>query len=95
MPTNPELMRLLSVEVAENIAPDAKKIGKSFRTLLRYLTIDNMELQNNHFTQKYTFVIMRWNRSIYQLIWRHMLAYYIFYVSLTILYYYLNEKRKR
>jgi hypothetical protein len=38
----------------------------------------------------------RWKRSVYQLIWKHMLIYAIVYVSLSILYQFiLNEDGKK
>ena len=40
-------------------------------------------------------IFNRWKRSIYKLVWRHMVGYYILYVSLTIIYYLLSEESKK
>lgn len=36
--------------------------------------------------------LFRWKDSVYKLLWRHMLIYYILYISLTLLYYFVLDK---
>ncbi|XP_046446045.1 bestrophin-2-like isoform X2 [Daphnia pulex] len=48
------------------------------------------------FGGRFKSVLLRWKRSVYQLIWKHMLIYAIVYVSLSILYQFiLNEDGKK
>ena len=87
-----ELITVRSVDAVANIAPDASKFGDSFSTLFRsvstkknFLTFYSTNYLNND----------RWKRSIYKLVWRHMVGYYIVYVSLTLIYTFLNEESKK
>lgn len=37
----------------------------------------------------------RWKKSIYKLVWKHMLCYFVIYIALTVIYVLLDEEKRK